>query len=279
MNSSFFVSTEWLAENLNAPDLAIVDGTFFMPDEGRDANAEYLAGHIPGAAFFDIDAIADHATDLPHMLPKPDAFASAMGELGFDDSMRFVVYDASGLVGAPRVWWTLRIFGAGDVKILAGGLPQWRAEGRPLEAGPLARAPRVFNPRFDEAAVADAEKVKGASDAGSAQIIDARASARFKGDAPEPRPGLRWGHIPGSLNVPWREVVADGRIKPADDVKAAFAKAGVDLARPLITTCGSGVTAAILLLALETIGKSGVVLYDGSWSEWGARSDLPVAKG
>jgi len=277
--SPFFASTAWLAENLAAPDLAVIDGTFFMPDEGRDAKANYLEGHIPGAAFFDIDAIADHTTDLPHMLPTPEAFARAMGGLGLGDGMRFVVYDATGLLGAARVWWTLRIFGARDVKILAGGLPQWRAEGRGVETGPVARPPRVFTPRFDAAAVADAEKVKKASEAGLAQIIDARASARFKGEAPEPRPGVRSGHIPGSVNVPWREVVADGHIKPADEIEAVFAKAGVAAGRPIITTCGSGVTAAILLLALETIGKNGVVLYDGSWSEWGARADLPAALG
>ncbi|WP_036257416.1 3-mercaptopyruvate sulfurtransferase [Methylocapsa aurea] len=278
-DSSFFVSTAWLAENLAAPDLAVIDGTFFMPDEGRDARAEYLSGHIPGAVFFDIDAIADQATDLPHMLPTPEAFATAMGQLGLGDRMRFVVYDATGLLGAARVWWTLRVFGAESVRILEGGLPQWRAEGRDLDSGPATRAPGVFAARFSAAAVADAENVKQASESGSAQIVDARAAARFKGEAPEPRPGLRSGHIPGSANIPWREVVAEGRIKPAEDVKAVFAKAGVDVARPVITTCGSGVTASILLLALETIGKSGVVLYDGSWSEWGSRADLPVAKG
>jgi thiosulfate/3-mercaptopyruvate sulfurtransferase len=278
-DSSFFVSTAWLAEHLDAPDLAIIDGSFFMPDENRDAKAEYVAGHIPGAAFFDIDAIADHSTSLPHMLPSPEVFASAMEKLGLGDGLRFVVYDASGLLGAARVWWTLRVFGARNVKILAGGLPQWRAEGRPLETGNAARAPRRFTAHFNSAAVADAEKVKSASESGSAQIVDARAASRFKGETPEPRPGLRSGHIPGSRNLPWRDVVADGRIKPADEVKTAFVNAGVDLAKPVITTCGSGVTAAILLLALETIGKDGVILYDGSWSEWGGRADLPIAQG
>ncbi len=278
-DSAFFVSTAWLAEHLDAPDVAVVDGTFFMPDENRDAKAEYLAGHIPGAVFFDIDAIADHATQLPHMLPRPDAFAEAMEKLGLGDGLRFVVYDASGLLGVARVWWTLRVFGATDVKILAGGLPRWRAEGRPLEAGSVARPPRPFAARFDASAVVDAEKVKSASENGSAQIVDARAASRFRGDAPEPRPGLRSGHIPGSRNVPWREVVSEGCIKPTDAVEAAFADAGVDLAKPIITTCGSGVSAAILLLALETIGKSGVALYDGSWSEWGAQADLPIAQG
>ncbi len=278
-DSPFFVSTAWLAENLGAPDLAVIDGTFFMPDEQRDARAEYLAGHIPGAVFFDIDAIADHTTELPHMLPTPAAFAEAMEELGLGDGMRFVVYDSSGLQGVARVWWTLRVFGAADVAILVGGLPRWKAEGRALEPGPAARAARRFTPRFDAAAVADAARVKQASDTGSAQIVDARAAARFRGETAEPRPGLRSGHIPSSTNVPWKEVVENGALKPPPDVAAAFAAAGVDLGRPIVTTCGSGVTAAILLLALATIGKEGVVLYDGSWSEWGAREDLPIACG
>jgi thiosulfate/3-mercaptopyruvate sulfurtransferase len=277
--SPFFVSTPWLAENLNAPDLAIIDGSFYMPAENRDARAEYLAGHIPGAAFFDIDAIADRTSGLPHMLPSPAVFASEMGTLGLGDDMRFVVYDATGLMGAARVWWTLRVFGARDVKILEGGLPQWRAEGRPLEIGARAPAPRVFTPRFDRASVADAAQVKRASETGSAQIVDARPAGRFAGEVAEPRPGLRSGHIPHSLNVPSREVIAGDRIKPAAEIKGVFVDAGVDLERPIITSCGSGVTAAILLLALETIGKKGVVLYDGSWSEWGGRGDLPIASG
>lgn len=278
-SSPFLVSTDWLAENLGAPDLAVIDGTFFMPDEKRDAHAEYLAGHIPGAVFFDIDAIADHTTDLPHMLPKPDAFAEAAGKLGLGDGMRFVVYDASGLQGVARVWWTLRVFGATDVRILDGGLPRWKAEGRPLEQGPVTRPARVFTPRFDAAGVADAAQVKTASETGSAQIVDARAAVRFRGDAAEPRPGLRSGHIPSSVNVPWREVVENGSLKSPEAITAAFEAAGVDRSRPVITTCGSGVTAAILLLALASIGKEGVVLYDGSWSEWGGRSDLPITTG
>jgi len=275
----FFVSTEWLAAHLGAPDLAVIDGSFFLPDEKRDAQAEYLGGHIPGAVFFDIDEIADHATDLPHMLPDPESFARAMGTLGISDQHRIVVYDAAGLHGLARVWWTLRVFGARDVKILAGALPKWKAEGRALEQGPVTRAPATFMPHFASEAVADAAFVLAAAQSGAAQIVDARAADRFAGETPEPRPGLRSGHIPGSLNVPWREVITDGTIKAPEAVKRVFADAGLDLEKPVITTCGSGVTAAILLLALETIGKSGIVLYDGSWTEWGGRQDLPIAQG
>jgi thiosulfate/3-mercaptopyruvate sulfurtransferase len=273
--SDLFVSTQWLADHLSAPDVFVFDASWHMPNAKRDAKAEYLAGHIPGAVFFDIDAIADRLTDLPHMLPDADAFSSAVGELGFGDGMRAVVYDSVGLFSAPRLWWTLRIFGAADVSILDGGLPKWRTEGRPLETGEAVRPPGHFTARFDHGLVADSGDVQKALAERSAQVVDMRSSERFRGIVAEPRPGLRSGHMPGALNLPWGELIDGARLKDRAALERRFAAAGFDPDRPVIASCGSGMTAAILSLALAATGRRPATVYDGSWAEWGAKADLP----
>ena len=274
-----FVTTEWLAANLGTPGLAIIDGSWYLPDAKRDPKAEFLAGHIPGAVFFDINEIADISTGLPHMLPDPISFSSAMRRLGIGDGMKLVVYDGAGLFSAPRVWWTLKTFGVKDVAILQGGLPKWKAEGHPLEDGAVLRQNRHFTARMNHGAVASAETVSRALESRSAQVVDARPALRFEGAAPEPRPGVRAGHMPGALNLPVAQVVADGQLKSPAEIEAAFAIAGVDLSKPVITSCGSGITAAILALALEATGRSAAALYDGSWAEWGSNPALPLATG
>lgn len=275
------VTTDWLAAHLGDPGLVVLDGSWHMPDAGRDAKAEYARGHIPGAVFFDIDQVSDHASNLPHMLPAPADFATAVRRLGLEPDSTVVVYDSVGVFSAPRVWWSFRTMGHDRVFVLDGGLPKWLAEGHPVEAGWREAAHGEFKAHFRPELVRDLAGVRGVLDGGSEQVVDARSAARFRGEAPEPRYGVREGHMPGALNAPWSGIVAeDGTLKPREALEAAFEAAGVDLTRPIVTTCGSGISAAILALALAVLGRGDVPVYDGSWSEWGtADSGAPVATG
>ena len=274
------VSTAWLAEHLNDPDLRILDASWYLPNMERDARAEYEAAHIPGARFFDIDDISDHRSDLPHMAPPTEKFITRMRRMGVGDGHQVVVYDGMGLFSAARVWWLFRLMGKRDVAVLDGGLPKWQADGHPTEdIAPIVRD-RHITVSMQNALVRDVTQVAAAAKLGDFEVIDARAPDRFRGDGEEPRPGLRSGRIPGSKNVPYSKLLAaDGTLLPVASLRHVFESASVDLAKPAITSCGSGVTAAVLCLAMERMGKTDWSLYDGSWSEWGMYSDLRVEQG
>ncbi|MEZ5840601.1 MAG: 3-mercaptopyruvate sulfurtransferase [Hyphomicrobiales bacterium] len=267
--SCCFVTTEWLAAHLDAPDVVVVDASWYLEVTKRDGHAEYLEEHIPGAIYFDIDDVADANTTLPHMLPRPEVFSSKMRKLGIGDGQKIIVYDGNGLVSAPRVWWTFKTMGATDVAILEGGLLKWDDDQDNLEAGEVMRAERHFTSRFNAGAVADVDDVRKALETGSWQVVDTRSEGRFLGEKPEPREGVPSGHMPGALNVPFTDLVTPmGCLRPDEELRAALDKAGVDLSRPIICSCGSGVTAAVLMLALAVLGHRDNVLYDGSWTEW-----------
>ncbi|MGQ2989862.1 MAG: 3-mercaptopyruvate sulfurtransferase [Brevundimonas sp.] len=271
------ITTDELAANLDDPRLRIIDASWHL--DGRDARADFEAARIAAAVHFDLEAVSDHDSPLPHMLPTPEAFAAAAGELGVSETDTVVVYDTVGLFSAPRVWWTFRLMGARDVRVLDGGLPRWLTEGRPVDRSPpVAPVPAVFRAIRRASDVADLPTVLGAL-TGEAQIVDARPAPRFRGEAAEPRPGLRSGHMPGALNLPFKTLLSDdGVLLRGEALSARFAEAGVDLDQPIITSCGSGVSAAILTLALAELGRDSAV-YDGSWAEWGGRDDTPVATG
>ena len=274
------VSTAWLAERLGRPDVQIVDGSWWMPAENRSPHAEFLDAHVPGAVFFDIDAISDRTVDLPHMLPTPEAFAEAAGFLGLRRDATIVAYDTFGVRAAARVWWTLKVMGFEQVFVLDGGLGAWRAEGQPVECGEALPTPSIVPPDFRPELVRSLDDVSGIIRSKAAQIIDARGGPRFRAEVPEPRAGLRSGHMPGACNVPFDTLLdAGGHMKPAAEIAAIFRAAGVDLDQPIVTTCGSGITASVLALALACLGRDDVAVYDGSWTEWGGRADTAVVTG
>ncbi len=277
MSTSFFVAADWLIEHSDDPEIQLIDARMApVGQEHRDMRAEYRDGHLPGAVFFDIEALSDHSTPLPHMLMRPEAFAVAMRELGISQDKHLVVYDEGTLFSAPRAWWMLRNYGVEKVSILAGGLAGWQRDALPLQKGEVPLPESDFNANFDPSVVKKLTDVLLASHEGTAQIVDARPVPRFSGEVDEPRAGLKRGHIPGALNVPWVDLVVDGELRTTDELATIFHRQGVNLHQPIIASCGSGVTASVVILALATLGASNVTLYDGSWSEWGARDDLPV---
>jgi thiosulfate/3-mercaptopyruvate sulfurtransferase len=278
---SWLTETDELAAELDAPDIVIINASWHTPGDGKNARAEYLEEHIPGAIFFDIDEIADTKSNLPHMLPSPEKFSSRMRSMGIGDGSRIVVYDAAGIYSAARVWWTFRVMGVEDVTVLNGGLPKWKREGLPLESGePRLRSARHFTSRRNADLVRDVFDMKALIKDRSAEIVDARSAERFSGRAQEPRAGLRSGHIPGAHNLPYARLLRqDGTLKSPAQIEALFSEAGVDLSKPVVTSCGSGITASVLALALAEIGHRRTAVYDGSSSEWGADQSLPIETG
>jgi thiosulfate/3-mercaptopyruvate sulfurtransferase len=278
--TAIFVSADWLQEHYAEESVQVLDARMLPPGQEavRDITAEYLAGHLPNAPFFDIEALSDHTSPYPHMMPRAERFAVAMRELGVNSDKHLVVYDEGNLFSAPRAWWMLRAFGVEQVSILAGGLQGWKAADLPLATGPVALPEGEFDATFDETQVKRLTDVLLISHEGGAQIVDARAANRFNAEVDEPRPGLHRGHIPRSLNLPWNELVANGALKPEAELREIFARAGVKLDEPVVASCGSGVTAVVVILALTVLGARNVALYDGSWGEWGSRDDLPIEK-
>jgi thiosulfate/3-mercaptopyruvate sulfurtransferase len=277
--SRFLVSPQWLKERLGAENVRVVDGSWYLPAQNRDGKAEYAEAHIEGAVFFDIDVVADTSSGLPHMLLAPAEFAKAVGAMGIADTDTIVVYDGAGLFSAARVWWNFRVMGAQNVLILDGGLPAWRAAGYPISDTPVSCSPKTFTAKFNPSAVRSKADVSATIQSKSAQIVDARPAARFSGDAPEPRPGLRGGHMPGALSIPFQEIIGDGKLKDLNGLKAVFESAGVDISEPVIATCGSGVSAALIDLALNSLNAADHAIYDGSWAEWGMPGDTAVVTG
>ncbi|WJH39829.1 3-mercaptopyruvate sulfurtransferase [Aliirhizobium terrae] len=277
--SRFVVSSDWLESELGAPDLKIVDASFYLPVQNRNADAEYSAGHIPGAVRFDHDKVADHSTGLPHMVPSAEIFAEAVGKLGIKHTDRIVIYDGPGIFSAPRGWWLFRTMGAQNVFVLDGGLDGWKAEGRALETDSPSPTPVIFDARVRVDKIIDLQTMLGIISDGSAQIADARSAGRFAGTEPEPRAGMRSGHMPGARSLPSGTFSSNGKLRTLPELRQAIEDAGIDFGQPVVTSCGSGITAAIITLALESLGHEDNALYDGSWTEWGAREDTPIVTG
>jgi thiosulfate/3-mercaptopyruvate sulfurtransferase len=278
--SPFVVSFDWLKKRIDEPGLKIIDASWYLPAQNRNGAAEFTASRIPGAVFFDQDKIVEPASDLPHTIPTAADFASAAGALGLSEADTIVVYDGPGMFSAPRVWWLLRIFGAGNTYVLDGGFDSWKQQGLPVETGdPAKPVLAVFNPALNSSAITDFDEIRAIVDTGTSQIADARGPGRFTGVEAEPRPGMRSGHMPGARNVPFPTLLEDGKLKSIPALRQALEASGLDLDKPVVTTCGSGVTAAVITLALQSVGHRNNTLYDGSWSQWGGREDTPIVTG